>query len=133
MRRKWTELQAPEYNMLKRFLIEISPFYIRAEHSRRVGSGVEPPADMSEEYAKAVRNSSRLKIDFVGWRSEVECDIIEVKDRALPGTIGQLQLYKRLLERETKAKINLVIVCATAHPDVKEYAEQENIRIYEMG
>lgn len=126
-------MQAPEYDLTKWYLVEKSPLYIRVEHSRRVGRGVEPPAHYPEEYAKAVRNSSRLKIDCVGWINDGKCDIIEVKDRALPGTIGQLKIYQELLQKETGAKADLVIVCETMHPDVKDFAERENIRVYERG
>lgn len=132
MRRKWTELQGEEYNLLSRYLSEMATQYIHTEPSRRVGKGVEPPEGTPEEYAKAVRNSSRLKIDCVGWTTELECDIIEVKERARAGTIGQLQLYQLLLQEETGVKATLVIVCETIHPDVKKFADSSGIRVYEF-
>lgn len=70
----------------------------------------------------------RLRIDVVGETDEF-CDIIEIKPSAGPSTIGQVESYKTLYERDeqTQKKVRAVIITDKENPNMAYLCKEKGV------
>lgn len=79
--RDWLRLHEAEYDTF--------------EYDVSVGAGRDPGAEYSEAVRRGAIENSQLRIDAVA-RKGGSVTIVEVKDRARPGVIGQIVSYRAL-------------------------------------
>lgn len=79
------------------------------------------------------RRVTQLRLDVVAFRSETDADVIEVKGRAMPGSIGEVLTYLTLWrEKHPGITARGVIVANNVHPDVRKIADQYGIVVIEV-
>lgn len=83
--RDWLTARADEYDKL--------------QFSVRIGT----PPELGFEHLNGIKRMAwyalAKRIDILGWKGP-QPDIIEVKERMIPGVLGQLQTYRHLLLEE---------------------------------
>jgi len=93
-----------------------------------------PPKVYPDNIVKSWMQSTAKRIDVVGIRVDGSIDIIEVSDHAGLRAIGQIITYKDLWNqiKPMKGKINPIIVCEYANPDMKFMAKKYGFKIIEV-
>lgn len=85
-------LRPTEQTVLRQWLAKHEREYDRFQYNVRTGTGTDPGPDVEEAIRRGWIQSTQLRIDVVGWQGQ-QATLIEVKDRATPGAIGQLAVY----------------------------------------
>ncbi len=123
-------MKPQDFDVWNRFIDKNPDAYEGVQYD--LALGLKPPFDtviIPETGGDQLKLYLR-KIDVVG-KSGDRLDIIEVKPKAEPSTIGQVKgyatLYKNLID--PAANIRAVIVCETAKADVFLIAAQENVQL----
>ncbi len=131
-RRRNTELSKFEWDMLQKWRRGKSKKNKTYEYQVRVGSGADVEAVKSKWMKKCIRANSRLKIDCVVRRNNIPERIIEVKNIASPGAIGQLLCYKYLYDKEHDVYVKMTLLCKFASADIYELCDDNDIEISEI-
>jgi hypothetical protein len=129
MNRKGSELREKEWKLIKLYLQMNERLYQKVEFSVRVGGGMTVSPLSDDWLKKMIDGVSRLKIDCVAVRTVQELDIIEVKERARAGSVGQLLVYTMLMKEFYNGKVNKLLLCESVHPDVEFACEKLDIMI----
>ena len=114
----------------ERFLIKFPNAYSQCQYDFHVGEA--PPFNtlMDDGEDKNQDMLYRLRIDVVGGSAN-GIDIIEVKPDAGPSTIGQVQSYAKLYDRdeEVKGQLGLVIITDKERPNMDYLCRQAGVRL----
>lgn len=112
----------------ERFIDKFPDAYINCQYDFHIGEA--PPFNtlMDDGEDKNQDMLYRLRIDVVGESKEF-CDIIELKPSAGPSTIGQVQSYKILYDRdeEQKKPTRCVIITDKENPNMAYLAKQAGV------
>jgi hypothetical protein len=105
--------------------------YDRFSFSVRVGAGVTPDAAHPPGVQSSTRWSSRKRIDVLAWQGE-QPSIVEVKERVVPGVLGQLRTYARLFleERPDAPEPILIAIGRYSDDDTIRSLQAEGITVY---
>jgi hypothetical protein len=123
-------LRLPERLVLAAWQALHAHEFSRFDYNVHLGQGHDPgPAYSAEIRAMAVANLQK-KIDVVAY-GQTGVTLIEVKERAVPGAIGQLITYVHLWELEhTHTPTPLMkIIAARVSPGVIEAAQRVGIAV----
>lgn len=108
---KYPHMSVADTEIWNRFLDKFSTYFDACQYDFHIGEA--PPFNtlMDDETDKNQDMLYRLRIDVVGHKGE-DRNIIEIKPNAGPSTIGQVQSYKTLYDRdeEPKAKTPCLII-----------------------
>jgi hypothetical protein len=100
-RSKFPGLRPAEAAVLKDWLALHEGEYQRIDYNVRVGPGVDPGSDVAPAIRTNFIQSTQLRIDAVVWNGD-SATLIEVKDRATPGAIGQLLTYSHYWQQSNR-------------------------------
>jgi hypothetical protein len=102
--------------------------YSRYEYNVRLGQGHDPGPSFTPEIRKMAVMNAQKKIDVVAY-DPLGATLVEVKERATPGAIGQLITYSHLWEAENAGAPPplLRIIAARVSPGVIEAAQRVGI------
>lgn len=92
-------LAIAESELAKKWLREFGRYYDRVEFNVRVGQGAQLPAGLGANVARGALLSTQKRIDIVGHAAG-QVDLVETKQRASLGGIGQLLGYAHLWTRD---------------------------------
>ena len=104
--------------------------FSRYDYNVRLGPGADPGAGYADEIRTMAVQNSQKKIDVVAY-GPAGVTLVEVKERATPGSIGQLVTYAHLWEAEnpTTPTPLLTIIAARVSPGVIEAARRVGITV----
>jgi hypothetical protein len=121
---------ADEARVWEKFMDLFPDRYTSVDYDFRVGEGVQIDIPYEENYARMVTMLSQHRIDVLAWLGE-KPTIIEVKERAVISTIGQLIGYKALFVEEFKnmGEPRLLCVCERISLDVQFVFDKQNVPI----
>lgn len=131
--RKGTQLTKFEFEILSWYFDCCGNDYTDIKYQVRVGVHTEYQYTKNRKLKRAIEDAYKLKIDCVARRKSGEVDIIEVKDVASVGAIGQLLAYKVLYDNVNERKIILTLLCRYANENVRKVCSVYKINILEMG
>jgi hypothetical protein len=118
-RRKYPHMIAEEVVIWERFVDLFPNRFDSVDYDFRIGVGQQMELDFPENYGRMVTMLTQHRIDVLGWVGE-QPTIVEVKDRAILSTIGQMIGYRTLFVKDyNNLKIpNLLCVCGSISRDV---------------
>ena len=118
----------PEVPYLRAWLVEHQAEYDRFEYNVRVGSGFDPGPSYDEATRKSSIANTQFRIDVVAWKGN-QATLIEVKQHAGAGAVGQLLTYSHLWQEGNPAAPvpNLLVVTATLQPDLPRVLAAQGI------
>lgn len=129
-RRRFGSLLPREVLVLSAWLKLHEAEYDRWEFDVRTGTGYDP-GDKFPDYIRemAIKNSQK-RIDAVGWQGQ-QATIVEVKERASLGAVGQLVGYKALFQQQHPElpAPTLLLVCMRADTDILPALQSVGIRL----
>ncbi len=114
----------------ERFIDQNPGMYETCQYDVEVGDIPPFITESPEEEVRKQGNLYQLKIDVIGYRQSGS-DIIELKPAAGPATIGQVQSYKALYERDyaPSVKPGLVIVTDSERANMRFLCEQAGVKL----
>ena len=123
-------LRQPESIILDTWQKSLAPKEAEFAYNVPVGYGVEVPQNYPQHLHQMARQNSQRKIDAV-MTIGLALTIIEVKERAQLGSIGQLLGYAHLWQMEHPGATQPAMLLLTARlsPGVKETAEKHGITV----
>jgi hypothetical protein len=128
LRPNYPHMNFRDKEIWERFILKFPGAYNNVQYDFHVGDA--PPFntlyDDDTDYNQDMLY--RLRIDVLGHTDDYT-DIIEVKPQAGPSTIGQIEGYKMLYERdeEPKKPIRMVIVTNELKPNMDYLCKAKNI------
>jgi len=130
--RRGTQLTKFEFEMLRRYFSKFSKDYIDIEYQVKVGVHTEYEFVKDRKLRKMIEDSYKLKIDCVAVQKDGIVDLIEVKNVANTGAIGQLLAYKVLYNEEYKKDCNMILLCKAINENIREVCEYYDIVVITM-
>jgi len=130
--RKDTELTKYEWETMQDWIRKYGEPVYDYFYQYRIGDGVNTEAVKEKWLRMCIRHNSRLKIDCVVTGRDRNVKIIEVKNAASAGAIGQLFTYKYFYDKQFNTDAEMVMLCRFVSDDIKEICELLNIKVYEM-
>ena len=129
-RRKYPHLIQEETDVWNRFVDKFPKRYKSVDYDFRVGNGQIPPEGYTKNYERMVTMLTQHRIDVLAWVGDYPT-IIEVKNRAILSTVGQLIGYRTLFEADfpNLEKPGLLCVCASISDDVKMVFDVQGIPV----
>lgn len=127
---KYPGMRVPEGLIWDAWLASHPALYPRIQYNVPVGRGSDPGAGVEPTLRQMhIRNSQR-KIDVVLHHPDGHT-IVEVKERAQLGSVGQLIGYQHLWQQDNpgKASPRMLLLTARLSPGVKEVAEKYGIEV----
>lgn len=108
---------AIEDAVARAYLVQHTNDFDRCDLNVPLGPGVQPPPDTPAYLVQAAITSSKCKADMILWRGDSPT-IVEVKDRAYPGVLGQLLTYWNLMRADNPKLLNVykVVAAQTIQP-----------------
>jgi len=129
-RYKYPHMKPADVEIWERYIKKFPKEYISVQYD--LGVGDPPPFDPMGNDGEDLNQDAlyRLKIDVVGHTS-YRTDIIEIKPKAGPSTIGQVKGYKALYIRDENphGAVNAVIVTDKLMPNMEYMAKRENVLV----
>jgi len=118
-RRKYPHMIAEEAEVWERFVEKFPDRFDSVDYDFRVGEGQKIQYEYPAKYERMIKMLSQHRIDVVGWNKE-KPTIVEVKDRAILSTIGQLMGYHTLfvIEFSNLEKPDFLCICNSISGDV---------------
>jgi len=128
---RYPHMKADEQAIWERFERRLPWRAERIEYDLRLGEGVELPPDTPEWVRKMAWSLSTKRVDVM-VETPAEFVIVEVKDRAGLGAIGQLLGYLSLFTRQyrPRKRVRLALVCESLAPDVAPVLVEYGIEAY---
>ncbi len=113
---RWLELHPTEYD--------------RYDFEMRIGQGEDPGPTFDQSLRDMWIHNTQLRVDAVGYRG-TDPTIIEVKDDAGLGAIGQLLGYEKIwvLERRSIAPPKLRLICRTFSANILPIVRDAGIQL----
>lgn len=129
-RNKYPHMKPADVAIWERFIEKFPKAYGSVQYDLHVGD--PPPFSPMGENGEDMNQDAlyRLKIDVIG-RNADHVDIIEIKPKAGPSTIGQVKGYRALYIRDEEPKVLVkgVIVTDQLRPNIEFLAKQEGVKI----
>lgn len=114
----------------ERFIAKYPSAYEYCQYDFNVGD--PPPFNPMNDDGEDLNQDTlyRLKIDVVARKGK-EIDLIELKPKAGPSSIGQIRGYRHLYIRDElpTEKINMVIITDQLMPNMEYIAKTEGVQI----
>lgn len=130
----FVHMSEPEKAIWLRYLMQGGSKYAPFTYDLRVGNGLDMGATANSYEVNAALALTRKRIDvlFVSNNTTV---IVEVKQRAGLGAIGQLIGYRDLLRRDRPdiVAMNMLLVTDQLQPDLSHLLVENGIRYHEVG
>lgn len=123
MGRKGTELTEFEFEMLRRYFLDRSHDYIDIQYQVKVGKHTTYEFVKDRKLRKMIEDGYKLKIDCVAVKMGGMVDLIEIKNVANTGAIGQLLAYKVLYEDEHKRDCKMILLCRAINENIRKACE----------
>ena len=98
-RLKYPGLLPDEVLVLRAWLALHQSEYDRFDYNMRIGQGIDPGPNYSDEVRRQAILNTQLRIDAVGWKG-TQPTIIEVKRRTTPSNVGQILTYDSVWRKE---------------------------------
>jgi len=129
-RRKYPHMIQEEAMIWDRFVDKFPKRYTSVDYDFRVGEGQQTELPFPENYERMITMLTQHRIDALAWIGDFPT-IIEVKNRAVLSTIGQLIGYKTLFENDFPhiEKPGTLCVCASISKDVKNVFDAQEIPV----
>ena len=118
--RRGTQLTKFEFDALSNYFDVCGIDYVDVSYQFRVGEHTGYIYTKNRKLKRAIEEAYKLKIDCVAKRKNGEVDIIEVKNVASCGAIGQLLSYKILYDNVSSRKVNLILICRFCNENVRK-------------
>lgn len=99
VRRRFGSLLPREVLVLVAWLKLHEAEYDRWQFDVRIGKGFDPGPGFTEDIRRMAVLNSQKRMDALGWQGQ-QATIVEVKERASLGAVGQLVGYKALFQQE---------------------------------
>ena len=129
-RYKYPHMKPFDREIWERFIEKFPDAYDTCQYDFNVGDAppFNPMGDNDEDLNQDALY--RLKIDVIGHKNG-KIDIIELKPKAGPSTIGQVKGYQHLYMRDEESKITpgLIIITDQLMPNMDFLAKQEGVKI----
>lgn len=130
----FVHMSEPEKAIWLRYLMQGGSKYAPFTYDLRVGNGLDMGSTANSYEVNAALALTRKRIDvlFVSNNTTV---IVEVKQRAGLGAIGQLIGYRDLLRRDRPdiVAMNMLLVTDQLQPDLSHLLVENGIRYHEVG
>lgn len=130
LRPNYPHMNVRDKEIWERFVVKFAGAYQSVQYDFHVGEA--PPFNTLYDDNEDLNQDMlyRLRIDVIGHTSNT-IDIIEVKPSAGPSTIGQLESYKVLYERdeEPQKPIRMVIVTNELKPNMDYLCRAKGIEL----
>lgn len=114
----------------ERFIEKYPKIYKTVQYDFHIGDGppFNPLMDDGEDLNQDMLY--RLRIDAIGHEDGI-IDIIEIKPKASPATIGQVKSYRTLYQRdeEPQATVRAVIVTDKIQPNMEYLCKKEGVQL----
>jgi hypothetical protein len=126
----YPHMSASDRLIWERFIDKYPDAYKQCQYDFHVGEAPGFNTLMDDGEDKNQDKLYRLRIDVVAG-SEMGIDIIEVKPKAGPSSIGQLKAYKTLYSRDEDpfGKIGMVLITDQEIPNMDYLCKSENIKL----
>ncbi len=123
-------MRQPESIILDAYQRSHAPQGATYEYNVPVGHPAEPPANLAPNLHQMARLNSQRKIDVLQTQGQAKT-IIEVKERAQLGSVGQLLGYAHLYQMQHPGETQPATLLLTARlsPGVREVAEKHGITV----
>lgn len=120
-----------ETALVKQWVADHGAPYRGFDFNVRVGHGVTPPANLPEPYRSQAVDVSKRIIDVVAYLPG-GIDILEVKGRADPCSVGQIRAYTRLWNRDHPDLMvkDAGVICALLDDDMAFVLAAEGVGVY---
>lgn len=130
LRVRYPHMVKDEIEEWKRFLKEHGNEFTDFKYDIRVGKGIGNLPGIGTQYQHMATYLSQKRIDVVGYKQNNRY-IIELKQSAYEGALGQLLGYKILYEdRYGKGTVQgLILVCTRADNDIIRSASVQGIQV----
>jgi hypothetical protein len=129
-RPSYPHMNVRDVEIWERFIDKYPGIYNSVQYDFHIGDA--PPFNtlMDDGTDKEQDKLYRLRIDVVG-ESDYYCDILEIKPSAGPSTIGQVESYKTLYERdeEQQKAVRAVIVTDKENPNMAFLCKQKGVQL----
>ena len=129
-RNSYPHMSVADTEIWNRFLLKYNEAYDRVQYDFHVGD--PPPFNpLLDDGTDSNQDMLyKLRIDVIGHIG-ADVDIIELKPNAGPSTIGQVQSYKTLYERdeEVKGRVNMAIITDTLKPNMFFLCTQAGVKL----
>lgn len=130
-RYKYPHMGPEDKIIWERFIDKFQDAYKTCQYDYHVGD--IPPHDFTDEAGEALNQQGlyQLKIDVLGIKPN-GIDIIEVKPKAGPSSLGQVKGYAALYKKDTgyTGILNTVIITDRLMPNMEFLAKEEGVRIF---
>ena len=129
--RYYPERTGRESIVIRDFLTAHAYEYDKLQFSVRIGT----PPELGFEHLQGIKRMAwyalAKRIDILGWRG-AQPDIIEVKERMIPGVLGQLGTYRHLLLEELPGipEPKLIAVGRTCDVDTLRVLQANGVTVY---
>ena len=129
--KRYPERTDGESKVIRAYLMEHITEYEHLDFSVRIGTAVVPDPAHPQSVQDGAVFSSKLRIDILGWRGG-GLDLIEVKQRITPASLGQILTYRHVLQRELPdaPEPRLVVVGREASPDAVDALTAHGVTVY---
>lgn len=129
-RGKYPHMKPADVAIWERFIEKYPDAYDTCQYDFNVGD--PPPFDPMGDNGEDLNQDAlyRLKIDVVGKKGK-SIDLIELKPKAGPSTIGQIKGYRHLYKRdaEVKAPVNCIVITDKLMSNMEYIAKMEGVNI----
>lgn len=130
--RKYSELTIFEWEALQKYIKENAKEKCQHYYSVRVG-GITELEGIKEEWLKTlIKHNTKLKIDCVEIDANNEIKIIEVKQVADTGALGQLLSYQFLYQLENNIMPKMLLLCLYANETILGLCEYFKIKVIQQ-
>ena len=129
-RANYPHMSVADEAIWERFIAKYPDAYKQVQYDFHVGEA--PPFNtlMDDGEDRNQDKLYRLRIDVVA-SSPLGIDIIEIKPKAGPSSIGQLKAYKTLYERDEdpQEKCGMILITDSEMPNMDYLCKQENVKL----
>ena len=127
---KYPHLKPEDILTWEAFIAKYPSEYLRVDYDFPVGELAQHTEIAVELSIGGAERVNQYKIDVVAYR-ENSIDIIELKNKAVPGTIGQVLVYKNLYDREMKPTkpTSAIIIARNSSPDMDRLATEHGVTL----
>jgi len=124
-------MNVDEILVWREFLRDHQQEYDRFDYNTRIGQGLDPGPNESQNMRRMWVQLNQLRIDAVGWQGP-QPTIFEVKRNAPSSAPGQLGAYALVWSTESRSSVlpKLALVCASINPNVALIARNAGIALY---
>lgn len=127
--RKGTGLRKVEYAQAMRYMNEFVRGQGKPEFQVKLRGKREPVEGLRRSIKRMVEDLKSLRADMVIYYKNGSVEIVECKERAYAGSVGQLIVYEQLLKKNYGGMIMKTIICRSIQEDVKAACVEIGIKV----